>query len=47
MTIANEILIVFILFMFFTLDNLDVFILNFAVSIVYKVPKINAKNAPT
>ena len=46
MTIANEILIVFILFMFFTLDNLDVFILNLAVSIVYKVPGIKAKNAP-
>ena len=47
MTIANEILIVLILMMFFTLDNLDVFILIFAVNIVYKVPSINANDAPT
>ena len=46
MIIANEILMVLILFIFFTLDKLDVFILNLAVSIVYKVPGIKAKNAP-
>ena len=47
MTIANEVLMVLILLMFFTLDKLDVFTLNLAVSIVYKVPSINAKDAPT
>ena len=46
MTIANEVLMVLILLIFFTLDKLDVFILSLAVSIVYKVPGINAKNAP-
>ena len=47
MTIANEILTVLTLLTFFTLDKLDVFILNLAVSIVYKVPSMNAKDAPT
>ena len=46
MTIANEILIVLILLTCLTLDRLDVFILSLAVSKVYKVPGINAKNAP-
>ena len=46
MIIANEILMVLILFMFLTFDKLVVIILNLAVSTVYKVPGIKAKNAP-
>ena len=46
MTIPNKVLIVLTLLIFFTLDKFDVFLLSLAVSIVYKVPGIKAKDAP-
>ena len=47
MVAAKVILTTLILLICFTVDKLDVFILNLAVSIVYKVPSINANDAPT